>query len=196
MEQAQKRLDLGQRYHKAKEAAKLILSACGRSLEEPGLMDTPDRFAEFLTQEWNGWDPDSFLNGEMVEEFDEMIVVRDVPFMSLCEHHLLPYWGKAHVAYVPHSNRLAGLSKLARIFNHFAAGPSVQERVTKQVADFIDEKLQPKGVMVITEAQHFCMIARGAKAIGSSTTTSTIKGVFRDNPAAKSEMLSLIKETK
>ena len=180
-------------YEKAFEAARLIIEACGRSLEEASLSRTPERFAEFLTEEMPViLSEEDFENGISMEKYDELILEQDIPFLSLCEHHLLPFFGKAHIGYIPHAKRLSGLSKLARVVYMFAGALSIQERLTTQIAEFLNERLDPKGVMVIMEATHLCMVGRGARAVGSKTTTSAVRGVFLTNPAARSEMQMLL----
>ena len=175
------------------EAARAILTAFGRDPEtEPSIQKTPERFREFMLEEWDGWNPLEFLSGVSTENYDELIMVKNVEFMSLCEHHLLPFWGKAHVGYISNGKSQVGLSKLARVVRHFAAAPNMQERLTQNVCHFIDEQLDPKGTMVVIEASHFCMQARGVQAIGSSTVTSSVKGVFLTNPVSRQEFLSLV----
>ena len=123
---------------------------------------------------------------------DEMVIVRDIPFSSMCEHHLLPFVGKAHIAYIPSNNKIIGLSKLARIVDNFAKRPQVQERLTHDIADFLDESLSPKGVAVIIEAEHMCMSIRGAKASGSKTQTSALRGIIRSDARTRAEALALL----
>ncbi|KKN22079.1 hypothetical protein LCGC14_0918850 [marine sediment metagenome] len=182
-----------ERIKMAEEAARLIIQACGRKLDEKSLVNTPERFAKFLVEEFPGeWNIEDFVNGDVEEDFDELILETDIPFTALCEHHLLPFYGKAHVAYLPHGKRLSGLSKIARVVSHYAGTITVQERLTKQIADFLNDKLDPKGVFVVLEAYHMCMISRGAKAIGAKTFTSCVKGVFLSNPAARTEAQMLM----
>ena len=121
-----------------------------------------------------------------------MVIVRDIPFSSMCEHHLLPFVGKAHIAYIPSNNKIIGLSKLARIVDNFAKRPQVQERLTHDIADFLDESLSPKGVAVIIEAEHMCMSIRGAKASGSKTQTSALRGIMRTDARTRAEVLALL----
>ena len=122
-----------------------------------------------------------------------MVIVKDIPFYSMCEHHLLPFFGKAHIAYIPSDNKIIGLSKLARIVDNFAKKPQVQERLTSDVADFLNENLQPKGVAVIMEAEHMCMTMRGARAAGAKTQTSALRGIMRSDAKSRAEVLSLLK---
>ena len=125
---------------------------------------------------------------------DEMVIVKDIPFYSMCEHHLIPYLGKAHIAYIPSDGRVLGLSKLARIVDCFARRPQLQERLTSQVADFLYENLQPMGVAVVIEAEHLCMTMRGARASGAKTMTSALRGTMRSNAKTRAEAMSLLTE--
>ncbi len=177
---------------RAMNAVKELLLALDQDVTREGLKDTPRRVAEMYMAQVNG---DSY-NGDWCrtfgeEKFDELILVRDIPIVSMCEHHLVFYTGRAHVGYIANKT-LLGVSKLARLVYHCAKGFTIQERVTKDVADKLYETIEPKGCMVIIEATHGCMSLRGARASGSSTITSAVRGVFRDVPAARSEMLSLI----
>ncbi len=182
-----------ERYEYAKEAARNIILACGRSLDEPGMDKTPDRYAEWLTQEFqNCWDVEDFDNGQSEEEYDEIILVRNVSFTALCEHHLLPFSGKAHVGYLPHDKKLSGLSKLARLVTWAAGNLTLQETMTRKIADFLNTQLKPKGVIVIIEATHLCISCRGAKALGSSAATSAVKGIFLSNSASRQEAMMLM----
>ena len=182
------------RFQDAVEAAVAIIHACGRSPAEPALRDTPLRFAEFLVNEFPGeMDDRDFLQGQSEESYDEMVVEKNIPFMSFCEHHLLPFYGVAHVSYIPNGVKLSGLSKLARLVYRFAGTLTIQERITKQVADYLEKNLSPLGVMVILEATHLCTSYRGARALGASYVTSAIRGVFSTNPAAKAEMQQLLR---
>ena len=124
---------------------------------------------------------------------DEMVIVKDIPFYSMCEHHLLPFFGKAHIGYIPSDNKIIGLSKLARIVDNFAKKPQVQERLTSDIADFLNDNLQPKGVAVIMEAEHMCMTMRGARAAGAKTQTSALRGIMRSDAKTRAEVLSLLK---
>jgi GTP cyclohydrolase I len=166
-----------------------LLDALGVDTAADGLADTPARvaraFAEMLTPE--PFDVTTFPNEE---SYDELVVARAIPFASLCEHHLLPFSGTAYVGYLP-DERLVGLSKLARVVDHFSRRLQVQERLTAQVANFLQTALAPKGVGVVLEAEHLCMSLRGVKAEGSRTVTSALKGIVRDDPRTRSEFLSL-----
>lgn len=174
----------------AEEAARDLLVALGYDPEDPVLRDTPRRvasaFGEFLA-------PETFIATTFPNdrEYDELVIVRDVPFHSLCEHHLLPFKGVAHVAYLP-GERIVGLSKLARVVDHFARDLQVQERLTKQIADWLDETLRPRGVGVVLEAEHMCMTLRGVLKPGSTTVTSTLTGTLREDPRTRQEFLDLV----
>ena len=166
-----------------------LLLSLGVDLSSEDIQETPRRVAtmyrELLTPE-----PFTFTTFENVAGYDELVLVRDIPFVSLCAHHMLPFTGHAHVAYVP-GDRIVGLSKLARVVKHFAKALQVQERLTKQVADVIQSELEPKGVGVVVEAEHQCMTIRGVQTIGTRTVTSTMYGLLRTNPATRQEFLSL-----
>jgi len=129
------------------------------------------------------------------EKYDEIVLVKDIPFYSLCEHHLLPFHGRTHVAYIPEGNRITGISKLARVVDVYARRLQVQERMTRQIADCIVQALAPKGVFVVVEAEHLCMTMRGVHKPGSRTITSVVRGIFRENPATRSEAMSLIENS-
>ena len=138
-------------------------------------------------------DPAEHLNKTFEVDHDEVIVVRDITFYSICEHHLVPFYGRAHVGYLPEPNgRITGLSKLARLVDGYAKRPQVQERLTGQIADGIEKKLKPRGVAVVVEAEHMCMSMRGIKKPGSQTVTSSMRGLFRDNASSRAEVLQLI----
>ncbi len=173
----------------AETAARDLLTALGADLEDPGLRETPRRvaaaFAELLTPE-----PFNLTTFPNDEGYDELVLVRDIPFQSLCMHHLLPFHGVAHVAYLP-EERIVGLSKLARVVEYYARDLQVQERLTKQVAAFIQDTLAPKGVGVVLEAEHMCMSLRGVQKPGARTVTSALYGLVRDDPRTREEFLSL-----
>jgi GTP cyclohydrolase I len=173
----------------AERAAAELLVALGADLELEGLRETPRRvaaaFAELLTPE--PFDLTTFPNEE---GYDELVLVRDIPFQSLCMHHLLPFHGVAHVAYLP-GERILGLSKLARVVEHFSRDLQLQERLTTQVAGWLQEQLQPKGVGVVLEAEHLCMSLRGVQKPGAVTITSALHGLLRDDPRTREEFLSL-----
>jgi GTP cyclohydrolase I len=172
-----------------------MLKEIGEDPQREGLLKTPERVAEsleFLTKGYRE-DPAKVINGAMfTEDNKEMVVLRDVDFFSLCEHHLLPFFGKCHLAYIP-NNKIIGLSKLARVVDLYARRLQVQERLTKQIADTIQNALQPLGVGVVMEAEHLCMQMRGVEKQNSVAVTSTLLGVFKDNPCTRSEFLDLIR---
>ena len=176
-------------------AVREILAAIGEDPDRDGLLETPARVARMYGEVCGGLreDPAVHLEKTFQVEHDEIIVVRDITFYSICEHHLIPFFGKAHVAYLPQKDgRITGLSKLARLVDGFARRPQVQERLTGQIADAIDEKLAPRGAAVVLEAEHLCMSMRGIRKPGASTVTSSMRGIFRSNPASREEVLKLI----
>jgi len=173
---------------------RLLLEELGEDPEREGLLRTPQRVSkayEFLTQGYHK-DVKKILNGAIFEEkYDEMVVVKDIDFFSLCEHHLLPFFGKIHIAYVP-NGKIVGLSKIPRIVEIFARRLQVQERMTQEIADTIDEFLQPKGVGVVSEARHMCMMMRGVEKQNSVATASAMHGLFKEDARTRSEFLNLI----
>jgi GTP cyclohydrolase I len=173
----------------AERAAADFLQALGVSLDSESLRDTPRRmaqaYADLLTP--RDFNVTTFPNDE---GYDELVLVRDIPIRSVCEHHLLPFVGVAHVGYLP-GDRILGLSKLARVVELFAHGPQVQERLTKQIADWLDGQLRPRGVGVVVEAEHLCMTLRGVQAAGARTLTSTLLGALRENAGSRAEFLDL-----
>lgn len=175
-------------------AVREILLAVGENPEREGLQETPRRVANMYEELFAGLNEDPKQHLKLFDEKsnDEMVIVRDIPFASMCEHHLLPFVGKAHIAYIPSDNKIIGLSKLARIVDNFAKKPQVQERLTHDIADFLNENLSPKGVAVIIEAEHMCMSIRGAKAFGAQTQTSALRGSMRTDPRTRTEVLSLL----
>lgn len=177
-------------------AVREILEAIGEDPDRDGLTRTPERIANMYVDEvFTGLRDDSsrHLAVTFEADHDEMVMVRDIPVHSMCEHHLVPFAGKAHVAYIPGDDgRIAGLSKIARLVDGFAARPQVQERLTTQVADALEEALQPNGVLVMIEAEHFCMSMRGVKKPGSLTITSAVRGLFKTSAATRAEAMSLI----
>ncbi len=182
--------------NKIKKGIKLLLEGIGEDPDRPGLKDTPRRVANLYEEIFSGLSTptEEILKPIEGETHDEMVLVKDIPFYSVCEHHLLPFHGKAHVAYVPSKGNIVGLSKLARAVELFAKRPQVQERLTSQLADLIMEKLKPKGAMVIIDAEHLCMSMRGVKKPGSKTVTSAVRGIFRTKESTRTEMLELIKD--
>lgn len=176
-------------------AVREILVAIGEDPERDGLLRTPDRVARMYAEIFAGLhdDPRRHLTVTFEAQHDEMVMVRDIPLYSCCEHHLVPFHGRAHVAYIPGPDgRITGLSKLARLVEGFAARPQVQERLTTQIADALMEVLQPDGVFVVIEAEHLCMSMRGVRKPGSLTVTSAVRGLFKVNPATRAEAMSFI----
>ncbi|MCG3177843.1 MAG: GTP cyclohydrolase 1 [Phycisphaerae bacterium] len=176
------------------DAVRTILLAVGEDPGREGLLDTPKRVAKMYCELFGGLheDPAQVL-GEAVftVKYDEMVVLRDIPFHSMCEHHLLPFTGKAHVAYLP-NDKVVGVSKLARVVEVFARRPQIQEQLTTQVADLLMDKLNPKGVAVVLEATHTCMTIRGVKKPGSLMVTSALRGLFKSDPATRAEVMNLL----
>lgn len=181
---------------KLQQAITLLLEAVGEDVTREGLIDTPRRVARMYKEVFSGLhkDPEKELAVYFTEDYDEMVIVKDIPFYSMCEHHLVPFFGKAHVVYIPSKGIITGLSKLARVVEVFARRPQVQERMTNQIADLIMKKLDPIGVMVVIQAEHLCMSMRGVLKPGAKTVTSAVRGVFTDDIAARAEAMSLIKE--
>jgi GTP cyclohydrolase I len=176
-------------------AVREILEAVGEDPEREGLLRTPERVAEMYEEVFAGLadDPAGHLAVTFAADHDEMIMVKDIPLYSMCEHHLVPFLGRAHVAYIPNANgRITGLSKLARLVESYARRPQVQERLTSQIADQIDEKLAPRGVLVVIEAEHLCMSMRGIQKPGATTVTSAVRGLFRDKAATRAEAMAFI----
>jgi GTP cyclohydrolase I len=181
---------------KVQQAISLLLEAVGEDPSREGLKDTPRRVGQMYLEIFSGLheDPEKELEVYFTEDYDEMVIVKDITFYSMCEHHLVPFFGKAHVVYIPNKGHITGLSKLARVVEAYARRPQVQERMTSQIADLIMKKLNPIGVMVVIEAEHLCMSMRGVMKPGTKTVTSAVRGVFTDDVAARAEALSLIKE--
>jgi len=174
-------------------AVREILLAIGENPDREGLLRTPNRVARAYAELMSGMrtDPCAHLKTVFRERYDEVVLLRDIEFHSLCEHHLLPFTGKAHVAYLP-DGKVVGLSKLARLVEGYARRPQVQERLTTQIADALMEQLQPIGAVCVIEATHTCMTIRGANKPGSTMVTSALRGIFKDNPSSRAEVLSLI----
>lgn len=180
---------------KIEEGVRLILEGIGEDPAREGLLETPARVARMYEEVFAGLteDPARHFETTFDEHHEEMVLVRDIPFYSMCEHHLVPFFGKAHVAYIPAADgRICGLSKLARLVEAFAKRPQVQERLTAQVADTLIAELNPQGVIVIIEAEHLCMSMRGVKKPGAKTITSAVRGAFEKSQATRAEALSLI----
>lgn len=180
---------------KIEEGVRLILEGIGEDPGREGLRETPRRVASMYEEIFSGMSEDAsqHLCVTFNEGHQEMVLVRDIPLYSMCEHHLVPFIGRAHVAYIPgKEGRICGLSKLARVVDTFAKRPQVQERMTSQIADTIVSNLKPVGVMVVIEAEHLCMSMRGVKKAGSETITSAVRGIFESNPATRAEAMALI----
>jgi GTP cyclohydrolase I len=179
---------------KIEEGVRLILDGIGEDAGRPGLLDTPRRVAELYAEIFSGIDQDPMAHLVPVdgETHDEMVLIREIPLYSFCEHHLLPFAGMAHVAYIPEGGRIVGLSKIVRVLETYASRPQVQERLTTQVAESIMEGLSPKGVMVVIEAEHLCMSMRGVRKPNAMTVTSAVRGSFRRDERTRSETLALI----
>jgi len=175
------------------QAVRQILVAIGENPDREGLKNTPVRVANMYRETLSGLyeDPGAHLDVTFTEKYDEMVILRDIPFYSTCEHHLLPFIGKAHLAYVP-NGKVVGVSKLARVVEAFARRPQLQERLTCQIADLIMERLDAKGVAVIVEASHTCMTLRGVRKPGAVMVTSAIRGICKTNPATRSEVINLL----
>lgn len=176
-------------------AVREILAAVGEDPDREGLVDTPARVARMYAEICSGLheDPTRHLRTTFEADHDEMVMVRDIPIHSICEHHLAPFIGSAHVAYIPNDDgRVIGLSKFARLIDGYALRPQVQERLTSQVADALQSSLEPKGVMVVLEAEHLCMSMRGVKKSGSTTVTSAVRGLFRTSVATRQEAMRFI----
>jgi len=180
-------------HDRIKRAVREILLAVGEDPEREGLRETPARVARMYAEVFSGLKDDAaiHLRKTFTQKYDEMVLVKDITFESMCEHHLLPFIGKAHVAYLP-NGKIVGLSKLARVVEAVSRRPQVQERITETVADLIEQELHPKGVAVVLEAEHFCMCMRGVRKPGSITTTSAMRGGFKANHSTRMELMSLI----
>ena len=179
---------------KIEKAVRMILEAVGEDPGREGLRETPSRVAKMYDEVFGGLrqDPKQVLKIFRDEAHEEMVILKDIPFYSMCEHHLLPFAGQAHVCYIPQGDRLSGISKLARIVDVFAKRPQVQERLTAQVADTLMEELKPHGVLVVLEAEHYCMTMRGVRKAGSRMVTSAVRGALAENEITRKEALSLI----
>lgn len=177
--------------HHVREILKLI----GEDVEREGLLDTPARVTRMYEEIFAGYaiEPRDVLGVTFEENHEELVIVKDITYYSQCEHHMAPFFGKVHIGYIP-SGHIAGLSKLARLVEAVSRRLQVQERITSQIADIMDEVLQPQGVMVVVEGEHLCMCARGVKKPGSKTVTSAVRGTFRKDAASRAEFLSLLKD--
>jgi GTP cyclohydrolase I len=179
---------------KIEKGVRLIIEGIGENPERPGLKHTPSRMAEMFGEIFSGISTDTaeLLKPMPGESHDEMVMIRELPFYSVCEHHLLPFFGKAHIAYIPGAGKIVGISALAKALEVFAKRPQVQERLTAQFIDLIVEHLKPKGAMVVIEAEHLCMSMRGVKKPGARVVTSAVRGNFRNKESTRMEMLELL----
>jgi GTP cyclohydrolase IA len=179
--------------NKIREAVRLLLEAIGDDPDREGIRETPDRVARMYEEIFGQGeeDPHVSLSKKFDEQHHEVVLVKDIPFFSMCEHHLMPFFGKAHVAYIPNGH-VVGISKLARVVESFARRPQVQERMTSQIAGIINDELKPEGVAVVCEAVHTCMTMRGVKKPGSTVITSAMRGAFRKNISTRTEIMALI----
>lgn len=180
---------------KIESAVKDILEAIGEDPQREGLRETPSRIAKMYEDIFFGIgkNPEDYLDVFTEEEHEELVLVKDIPFYSICEHHFLPFYGKAHVAYIPKDGRITGFSKLVQVIDVIAARPQLQERIVKEVADTLMEALKPHGAAIVIEAEQMCMSMRGIKRPGSITVTSAMRGAFMNNSALRQEFLSLIR---
>jgi GTP cyclohydrolase I len=181
---------------KIEKGIRLILEGIGENPERPGLKETPRRVADMYMEIFSGLDTptEEILKIIEGESHDEMVLLKDIPFYSVCEHHLLPFIGKVHIAYIPSGGKIVGLSELVKSVEILAKRLQVQERLTTQLSDLIMQKLKPKGAMVIIDAEHLCISMRGVKKPGSRTVTSAVRGIFRTKQSTRDELLELIKK--
>lgn len=179
---------------KIEQAVKMILEAVGEDVNREGLQDTPKRVSKMYAEMFSGLqqDPREYFSTVFHEDHEEFVLVKDISFHSMCEHHLVPFYGKAHIAYIPKDGKVAGLSKLGRCVETVARRPQLQERITSTVADTIMEMLEPKGVYVVIEAEHMCMTMRGLKKPGAKTVTSVARGVYEEDNVKRQEIISFI----
>jgi len=179
---------------KIMKAVRMIIEEIDEDPDRPDLTKTPQRVANMYEEIFSGTfkKPEEALQVMLTEQHDEIVLLRDIPIYSMCEHHMLPFFGKAHIGYIPKNRRITGLSKLARVAEVFSKRLQVQERLTASIADLIMAKLKPYGVIVVIEAEHLCMVMRGVKKPGSFTITSAVRGVFKENEKTRGEALSLI----
>lgn len=180
-------------HERIRRAVREILLAVGEDPDREGLRETPDRVARMYAELFSGLhtNPALLLQKTFTQKHDEMVLVKDIEFASTCEHHLLPFIGKAHIGYLP-NGKVVGLSKLARVVDAIARRPQVQERMTEEIADLIMEELAPRGVGVVIEANHSCMTIRGVRKPGAMTITSAVRGIVKSNPSTRAEMMTLI----
>lgn len=181
---------------KIEQAVRMLFEAIGDDPDREGIVDTPARVARSYEEIFAGLlvDPAEVLSVTFSEAYDEIVMMRDITFHSMCEHHLMPFYGRAHVAYLPNANgQITGLSKLARLVDVCAKRPGLQERMTAMIADTMERALDPRGVLVVVEARHLCMEMRGIRKAGAETVTSTVRGKFRDDPKTRSEAMMLLR---
>lgn len=182
-------------HERIKAAVRELLAAVGEDAGREGLRETPERVAKMYSEIFSGLEDEPVRYVKIfheAENHNELVLVRDIPLYSVCEHHLLPFIGVAHIAYIPKNGRIIGLSKFARIVDAFARRPQVQERLTGQIADFLYEQLKPYGVAVVIEAEHLCMTMRGTRAAGSQTQTSALRGIMRTEAKSRAEVMALL----
>jgi GTP cyclohydrolase I len=181
---------------KIEKAVRDILEAIGEDVSRKDLLATPRRVADMYEEIFAGISQDARKELEVIldQKHDEIILLKNIPLYSICEHHLVPFMGRAHVAYIPKQGRVTGLSKLARVVDILSKRPQVQERLTTQIAEIMMSKLKPQGCMVVIEAEHMCMSMRGVKKPGALTVTSAVRGVFKENEKTRSEALSLMRQ--
>lgn len=179
---------------KIKEAVNMILQAIGEDPTREGLVNTPERVANMYEEIFSGLDdnPKDYLQVSFTEFHDELVLVKDIPLYSMCEHHLLPFYGKAHVAYIPKGGKVVGISKLARVAESYARRPQLQERLTSQIADCIYDTIKPLGVAVVIQAEHMCMTMRGVRKPGAITVTSAVRGIMETSSTTRAEVFSLL----
>lgn len=179
---------------KIEKGVSLILEGIGEDPARPGLAETPRRYAEFCSDVFSSLkeDPAKVIKPVAGEKHNEMVLLKDLSFFSFCEHHLLPFLGRAHIAYIPRGGKIVGLGNLGRVLETLAHRLQVQERLTTQLADTITEQLDPLGTMVVIEARHLCLVMRGVKQLHSRTVTSAVRGIFKTNPTTRSEFMSLL----
>ena len=181
---------------KIEKGVKMILEGIGEDTERPGIKDTPNRVARMYQEIFSGLETptEEILKHLEGDSHDELVLLKDIPFYSVCEHHLLPFIGKAHVGYIPGAGKIAGIGELAKALEIFAKRPQVQERLTAQLADVIMDKLKPKGAIVVIDAEHLCLSMRGIKKPGAHIVTSAVRGIFRSKTSSRQEVLELIKK--
>ena len=181
-------------HDKIREGVRLMFEGLGLDPADPGTQDTPARVARMFDEIFAGLlvDPEDVLDVVFEEGHDELVLVKDIPMASMCEHHLIPFVGRAHVGYIPNvRGQVTGLSKLARVVDLVAKRPNLQERLTTRIADILEKKLEPRGVLVIVEAEHYCMTMRGVRKPGAVTVTSAVRGIMRDDPRTRAEVMAL-----